>query len=130
VTNSVAPAANTGSAQEVAPAANTASAPEIANDGPALDLGANDAKSHRERGMLAYHDGDLYRAIADFNLAIRLDPSSADTYIDRGIVFYRMHEFGRAFADIAQAKRIENSSRTKAPLPVPRRASPSSGKTG
>jgi curved DNA-binding protein CbpA len=112
-----------------APAANPGSAQETANVDPAPDLPANDAKSHRERGMLAYRDGDLYRAIADFNLAIQLDPSSADTYIDRGIVFYRMHEFDRAFADIAQAKRIENSNRTKSPLPVPRKAAPPSGKT-
>jgi tetratricopeptide (TPR) repeat protein len=130
VTNSAAPTANTAGAEEAAPAANTVSPPEIANVAPAPDLAADDAKSHRERGMLAYHDGDLYRAIADFNRAIQLDPSSADTYIDRGIVFYRMHEFDRAFADIAQAKRIENSTRTKTPLPAPRRASPSSGKTG
>ena len=128
VTSSVAPAANAGNAQEVAPAANTDAAQEIANSGPAPDLAANDAKSHRERGMIAYRDGDLYRAIADFNLAIQLDPSSADAYIDRGIVFYRMHEFDRAFADIAQAKRIENSNRTK---PLCRRAKhPTSGKAG
>jgi curved DNA-binding protein CbpA len=112
-----------------AAAANAGGAQEIANAGPAPDLPANDAKSHRERGMLAYRDGDLYRAIAAFNLAIQLDPSSADAYIDRGIIFYRMHEFDRAFADIAQAKRIENSTRIKAPLPTPRKAAPPSGKT-
>jgi tetratricopeptide (TPR) repeat protein len=130
VTSSVAPAANAGNAQEVAPAANTDAAQEIANGDPAPDLAANDAKSHRERGMIAYRDGDLYRAIADFNLAIQLDPSSADAYIDRGIVFYRMHEFDRAFADIAQAKRIENSNRTKTPLQAPHKTPPASGKAG
>jgi curved DNA-binding protein CbpA len=130
VTSSVAPETNAGDAQEVAPAANTDAAQETANGGPAPDHAANDAKSHRERGMIAYRDGDLYRAIADFNLAIQLDPSSADAYIDRGIVFYRMHEFDRAFADIAQAKRIENSNRTKTPLQTPRKTSPASGKTG
>jgi tetratricopeptide (TPR) repeat protein len=113
-----------------APAANAGGPQETATVGPAAELEADDAKSHRERGMLAYRDGDLYGAIADFNRAIQLDPSSPDTYIDRGIVFYRMHEFDRAFADIAQAKRIENSIRPKTPLPAPRRASPASGKTG
>jgi curved DNA-binding protein CbpA len=130
VTNADAPAANTGGAPEVAPAANAGGPQETANVGTAADLEADDAKSHRERGMLAYRDGDLYGAIADFNRAIQLDPSSPDTYIDRGIVFYRMHEFDRAFADIAQAKRIENSIRPRTPLPAPRRASPASGKTG
>jgi tetratricopeptide (TPR) repeat protein len=115
----------------VAPAANTAGARAIANADPAPDLAAHDAKSYRERGIFAYRDGDLHRAIADFDRAIQHDPGFADAYIDRGIVFYRMHEFGRAFADIAQAKRIENSNRAriaKTAPPAPHKASPSSAK--
>ena len=115
----------------VAPAANAGGAEAIANAGPAPDLSAHDAKSYRERGIFAYRDGDLHRAIADFDRAIQHDPGFADAYIDRGIVFYRMHEFGRAFADIAQAKRIENSNRArtaKMAPPAPHKASPSSAK--
>jgi hypothetical protein len=111
----------------VAPAANVNGAEAIAN----ADLPAHDAKSYRERGIFAYRDGDLHRAIADFDRAIQHDPGFADAYIDRGIVFYRMHEFDRAFADIAQAKRIETSNRArtaKAALPAPHKASPSSAK--
>jgi hypothetical protein len=114
-----------------APAASTGGAQVIANAGPTPDLSPHDAKSYRERGIFAYRDGDLHRAIADFDRAIQHDPSFADAYIDRGIVFYRMHEFDRAFADIAQAKRIENSNRTrtaKTALPAPHKASPSSAK--
>jgi curved DNA-binding protein CbpA len=111
-----------------APAANTDSAQAMANAGPALDLTARDAKSYRERGIVAYLNGDLYRALADFDVAIQIDPGFADAYIDRGIVFYRIHEFDRAFADIAQAKRIKNASRTK-PLPLaPRKVSSSSAR--
>jgi tetratricopeptide (TPR) repeat protein len=105
--SAAAPAADTGSAQ-----ANAVRAP---------DLTVNDAKSYRERGIFAYRDGDLYRAIADFDLAIQHDPSFAEAYIDRGIVFYRMHEFDRAFADIAQAKRIESANRTKTAPPALRK---------
>ncbi len=115
----------------VAPAVNMAGAQAIANADPTPDLAAHDAKSYRERGIFAYRDGDLHRAIADFDRAIQHDPGFADAYIDRGIVFYRMHEFGRAFADIAQAKRIENSNRArtaKTAPPAPRKASPSSAK--
>jgi tetratricopeptide (TPR) repeat protein len=115
----------------VAPAANAGGAEAIANAGPAPDLSAHDAKSYRERGIFAYRDGDLHRAIADFDRAIQHDPGFADAYIDRGIVFYRMHEFDRAFADIAQAKRIENSNRArtaKTALPAPHKASPSTAK--
>jgi tetratricopeptide (TPR) repeat protein len=112
----------------VAPAANTGGAQAIANADPAPDLSAHDAKSYRERGIFAYRDGDLHRAIADFDRAIQHDPGFADAYIDRGIVFYRMHEFDRAFADIAQAKRIENSNRAKTAPPAPHKASPSSAR--
>jgi tetratricopeptide (TPR) repeat protein len=115
----------------VAPAVNTGGAEAIANAGPAPDLSAHDAKSYRERGIFAYRDGDLHRAIADFDRAIQHDPGFADAYIDRGIVFYRMREFDRAFADIAQAKRIENANRArtaKAALPAPHKALPSSAR--
>jgi DnaJ-class molecular chaperone with C-terminal Zn finger domain len=111
-----------------APAANTDATQAMANAGPALDLTARDAKSYRERGVVAYLDGDLYRALADFDVAIQIDPGFADAYIDRGIVFYRIHEFDRAFADIAQAKRIKNSSRTRTIPLAPRKVSSSSAR--
>jgi tetratricopeptide (TPR) repeat protein len=61
-------------------------------------------------------------AIADFDLAIRLDPNLEDVYIDRGIVLYRLHQSDRAFADVAQAIRIENSHQNTPPLPRARPA--------
>ena len=111
-----------------APAANTDSAQAMANAAPALDLTARDAKSYRERGIVAYLNGDLYRALADFDVAIQIDPGFADAYIDRGIVFYRIHEFDRAFPDIAQAKRIKSSNRTKTLPLAPRKVSSSSAR--
>jgi tetratricopeptide (TPR) repeat protein len=115
-------------APPAAPAATTDSPQAIANAGPAPELTAGDAKSYRERGIVAYLGGDLYRALADFDVAIQIDPGFADAYIDRGIVFYRIHEFDRAFADIAQAKRIKSWGRTRpAPL-ASRKASSSSAK--
>jgi curved DNA-binding protein CbpA len=107
---------------------NTSSTQAMADLGPAPDPAANDAKSYRERGAVAYRDGDLHGAIADFELAIQIDPRFTGAYIDRGIVFYRLHEFDRAFADIAQAKRIEHANRTKTALSAPHQATPSSGK--
>jgi tetratricopeptide (TPR) repeat protein len=115
-------------ANAVAPAANADSPPAIANAGPAPDLAAHDAKSYRERGIFAYRDGDLYRALADFDLAIEIDPGFAEAYIDRSIVFYRMNQSHRAFADIAQAKRIENSNRTRTAPQASHKASPASAK--
>ena len=73
-----------------------------------------DATFYREQGMESYRNGDLPKAIADFDRAIQLNPNFEEAYIDRGIALYRLRKFDRAFADVAQAKRIENSHRTAA----------------
>jgi tetratricopeptide (TPR) repeat protein len=79
-----------------------------------------DAKYYRARGVASYHNGDTASAIADFDLAIRLDSNFADAYIDRAVALYRMRQFDRAFADIAQASRIVKSRRT-ATAPIKQR---------
>ena len=85
----------------------------------------NDAKFHRTRGVLAYRDGDLHRALADFDLAIQHDPNLAEAYVDRGIILYRMRQFARAFADMTRAKLIASARAAKAAAPMPpRRISP------
>ena len=121
-------ASETIASNAVAPTtANSSSAQAMASIGPAPEPAPKDAKSYREQGIFAYREGDLYRALADFDLAIKLDPGFAEAYIDRGIVLYRMREFKRAFADIAEAKRIENANRAR--TPAPHKASPASGKS-
>ena len=80
--------------------------------GPPLDITLLDARAYREHGIVAYRNGDIDAAIADFQ-AIQLDPKSSAAYIDRGIVFYRLRKFDRAFADIARAKRIEKTGNGK-----------------
>ncbi len=97
------------------PVENTASAPATANVPRARDFGVNDARDYRERGILAYRNGDIYLALADFDLAIELDPHFSDAYIDRGVALYRMGDFNRAFADIATAKRIDDLNRSQSP---------------
>ena len=81
--------------------------------GAPLDLAAGDAKSFRERGVSAYRNGDLKRAVAEFNMAIQRDPNFADAYIDRGIAFYRLRKFERAFDDIDRARSIQKANRAK-----------------
>jgi curved DNA-binding protein CbpA len=95
----------------------------IANIDPVPNFTMNDAKSYRRRGIFAYRDGDLSRALADFDLAIERDPNYAEAYVDRGIVLYRMRQFGRAFANMTMAKRIESLSRSKTPAAPPHRIS-------
>jgi curved DNA-binding protein CbpA len=126
----VAAAANDGAATKDAVPALSAVAP------PAIDRAVDTASSHepppsapvknaefyRQQGIASYRNGDLPMAIADFDLAIRLDPNLEDVYIDRGIVLYRLHQSDRAFADVAQAIRIENSHQNTPPLPRARPA--------
>lgn len=97
----------------VAPAASTGIAPESAPAAPAPDVVAKDAEYYRERGILAYRSGDLYIALANFDLAIDMDPGLSDSYINRGIVFHRLGDLKRAFSDVAEAKRIDDLNRKK-----------------
>jgi tetratricopeptide (TPR) repeat protein len=95
----------------IAPAASTGIAPASAS--PAQDIGTKDAKYYLERGILAYRSGDLYIALANFDLAIEMDPGLSDSYINRGIVFHRLGDLKRAFSDVAAAKRIDDLNRSK-----------------
>lgn len=74
----------------------------------APEVGVKDANYYRQRGVLAYRNGDLPLALVDFDVAISLDPNVPDAYIDRAIVFRRMGDTKRALADVAEAKRIDD----------------------
>ena len=62
----------------IAPAATTGIAPASAHASPARDVGIKDAEYYRERGILAYRNGDLVIALANFDLAIDMDPSLSE----------------------------------------------------
>jgi hypothetical protein len=122
------PAAEGGAAaKDAAPAPTAVTRPptdhaSTASDEPPPSAPVKDAQFYRQQGIASYRKGDLPMAIADFDLAIRLDPNLEDVYIDRGIVLYRLHQSERAFADVAQAMRIEHSHRNEPPLPRARPA--------
>jgi tetratricopeptide (TPR) repeat protein len=99
----------------IAAATTTDVAPASAYAPPAGEYGTRDVEFYRERGMRAYRNGDLYLALANFDLAIDLDPGLPESYIDRGIVFHRLGDLKRAFSDVAQAKRIEAENQNKTP---------------
>jgi curved DNA-binding protein CbpA len=93
---------------------------------PAPQDGADDVKALIEpydetdasavvqaKGIVAYRQGDLNLALADFNRAIELNPKFTMAYINRGIVLYRMGKLDRALADVARARRIDRSGHTR-----------------
>jgi tetratricopeptide (TPR) repeat protein len=91
----------------IAPAATTGIAAASAHAAPTRDVGTKDAKYYRERGILAYRSGDLYIALANFDLAIEMDPGLSDSYINRGIVFHRLGDLKRAFSDVGGTRALE-----------------------
>jgi hypothetical protein len=97
----------------VSPAVTTGSAPAARDVVPTTEPGPKDVKYYRERGSSAYRSGDLYIALANFDLAIQQDPGCSDCYVDRGIVLHRMGDQKGAFSDVAEAKRIDALSRSK-----------------
>lgn len=76
--------------------------------------GPKDVKYYRERGASAYRRGDLYVALANFDLAIQQDSACSDCFLDRGIVLHRMGDLKGAFSDVAEARRIDALARSKA----------------
>ena len=65
------------------------------------------------QGIMAYRNGDLKLALADFDRAIALKPTFMIAYINRGIVLYRMGKLDRALADVARARRIDRAGRAR-----------------
>jgi tetratricopeptide (TPR) repeat protein len=103
----------------IATAATTGIAPASAHASSAPESGIKDAKYYLERGILAYRSGDLYIALANFDLAIDRDPGFSDSYINRGIVFHRLGDLKRALSDVAEAKRIDDLNRGKSASRAP-----------
>jgi curved DNA-binding protein CbpA len=97
----------------IASAVTTGLAIASADVPPAREPGPKDVKYYRERGTSAYRSGDLYIALANFDLAIQQDPVCSDCYVDRGIVLHRMGDLKGAFSDVAEARRIDASNRKK-----------------
>jgi hypothetical protein len=97
----------------ISPAVTIGSAPAARDVTPARESGPKDVNYYRERAVSAYHNGDLYIALANFDLAIQKDPACSDCYVDRGIVLHRMGDLKGAISDVAEARRIDALNRKK-----------------
>src|SRR6516162_1906708 len=65
------------------------------------------AVEHYNRGIARKAKGDLDRAIADYNQAIRLDPQDADPHYGRGVAWSEKGDLDRTIADYDEAIRLD-----------------------
>ncbi|MGO9135188.1 MAG: tetratricopeptide repeat protein [Methylovirgula sp.] len=65
------------------------------------------AAAYNNRGVAYAAKGDLDRAIADFDQAIRLDPKDEVAYKNRGGAYKAKGDFDRAIADYSEAIRLD-----------------------
>src|SRR5229473_2450996 len=54
-------------------------------------------------GNVYYHAKDFERALADYEMALKLDPLSAIAYFDRGGIYLQLKQIDRAIDDYDQA---------------------------
>ena len=70
------------------------------------------AISYNNSGRALEAKGDIDRAVADFNEAIRLDPQNASFYINRGNAYETKGDLDLAIADFDEAIRLRPKSAT------------------
>src|SRR5690242_10905165 len=65
---------------------------------------------YSNRGIAYGKAGDIDRAIADFDTAIRITPTHLRAYLNRASAYLAKREFDRAIADLTQALRLDPRS--------------------
>jgi tetratricopeptide (TPR) repeat protein len=79
--------------------------------------------AYKNRGVAYSGKGDYDRAIADYDLVVRLAPTEAAAYYDRGSVYGRKGDYDRAISDFDRAVKrsgsIQNIPRPTLPAAKP-----------
>jgi tetratricopeptide (TPR) repeat protein len=74
------------------------------------DSFCKNAEAYADRAYTLAEKGDLDRAMADYNEAIRFDPNLAIAYNNRGALWNRKGNADQAIADFDQTIRIKSNS--------------------
>ena len=65
------------------------------------------ARLHTRRGGAYQAQGDVKRAVADYNKSMRIDPTYPAAYSNRGNIWFHKGDFDRAIADYNQAIQLD-----------------------
>ena len=63
-----------------------------------------------QQGMQFLSDGDVLRAVQNFDAAIKVDPRNVQNYLVLGQVYFRLKQFDRAASTYEAATRVEPAS--------------------
>lgn len=63
----------------------------------------NLVEAYKTRGNIYFAKGEYGRAIADFDMAIKVRPKDAEAYVKRGIAYASKDDYNRAIADFGMA---------------------------
>ncbi|MFH1801020.1 MAG: tetratricopeptide repeat protein, partial [Candidatus Omnitrophota bacterium] len=58
--------------------------------------------SHRDKGFLYFEQGQMDKAMDEFDQALRADPQDASTHFGRGLCWYAQGEFDKAIGEFAR----------------------------
>jgi uncharacterized caspase-like protein/lipoprotein NlpI len=73
---------------------------------PMAGAASRDAQAHFERANDYFDKGDYDKAIAEYDIAIRLDPTNAQAFIGRGSAYGLKSDYDRALPDFNEALRL------------------------
>src|SRR6476619_7154552 len=65
------------------------------------------ARLYARRGGAYAAQGDVKRAVADYNESMRIEPTYPSAYLNRGNIWFHRGDFDRAIADYDQAIRLD-----------------------
>ena len=85
----------------------TAVAPENASESAAGDSASSSQPDHVAQGLALLQSGETDKAIADFDMAIKLQPRLPVAFLSRGLAKEDKSDFGHAIEDFTQAIKLD-----------------------
>lgn len=65
-----------------------------------IEIDPENAQAFNSRGIGYYNQGNLTKALSDYNQAIAINPHYAQVYYNRAVIYYKLKEYERAWEDV------------------------------